>query len=104
MNIQIIVLIIDLAIALTVNLAALRKPRTPAGLSLGLLALFVAVWSLCDLLVQQSPLPALLPSLAATIYLVSMLAASAQFTYVVWQSNREHWIRRLPLGLLAILP
>ncbi len=104
MNIQIIVLIIDLAIALAVNLAALRKPRTPAGLSLGLMALFVAVWSLCDLLAQQSALPVLLPSLAATIYLVSTLAASAQFTYVVWQSNREHWIHRLPLGLLAILP
>ena len=104
MMIQIIALIVDLAIALAVGLSALTRPRTPASLSLMLLAIFIAIWSLCDILIPGPALASVLPLLVAAVYLVSMLAASAQFTYVVWQSNREHWVHHLPIAALMVMP
>src|SRR5512146_683745 len=104
MIIQIIALIMDLAIALAVGLSALTRPRTPASLSLMLLAIFIAIWSLCDILIPEPAVASLLPLLAAAVYLVSMFAASAQFTYAVWHSNRQHWVHRVPIAALAVMP
>lgn len=104
MNIQIIALLIDLLVALLVSLAVLSRPQTPGGRSLTLLALFAGIWSLCDVLLPRPALVRFYPFLAAAIYLSSVLAASAQFIYMIWHSNRQHWISRLPVWLLAILP
>jgi PAS domain S-box-containing protein len=104
MNMQTVALSIDLIVALSVTLSALGRSRTPADRSLTLLALFTAIWCLCDLLLLRPAPIALYPMLVAAIYLSSTLAASAQFTYVIWQVNREHWINRFPLALLAVVP
>ncbi len=104
MNIQTVCVIIDLVVALSVSPAALVKTRTPASRSLALLALSTAIWSLFDLLFQNTVPGSRLALLSAGIYLTAMLAASAQFTYVVRRANQEHWINRLPLALLGIVP
>lgn len=104
MDIQIIALIIDLVIALSVTQSTLTRPKMPAGRSLALLAVFAALWSACDALIRRPAPVQWMPLVIAALYLVATLAASAQFTYVVWQSNREHWVHRLPLVLLAVVP
>ncbi len=104
MNIQVIVLVVDLLIALSVILAGVNRPRTPAGRSLTFLALFTAVWVLCDLLLERLGSLSISPLFAACGYLSASLAASAQFTYCISQSNREHWINRFPLLTLGIVP
>ncbi len=104
MNIQTIALFLDLAIALAVGVAAVAKANAPDGRSLLFLALFSAVWSLCDLLLPNLAMASLVPLIAAGAYLSSTLAASAQLTYAAWQINREHWSTRLPLLALAVMP
>lgn len=104
MNLQIAALSIDLLIALSVTLTGLSRSRTRAGRSLSLLALFTAAWSLSDFLLQRLAGSSVRPVLSAAVYLTASLAASAQFIYFVSQSNREHWVNRLPVLLLGIVP
>lgn len=104
MTYQVIALLINLALALFVTLAALSRGRLPAARSIALLALFTSVWSLCDIMLPRPDFLWLYPMLAAMIYLSAMLAATAQFTYVIWQSNREHWVTRVSPVWLAVMP
>ena len=104
MTLQIIALLINLAVAIIVSLAALGKTRLPVARSIVLLALFTGAWILCDVLLKRSSLVSSYAFLTAAIYLSATLAASAQFTYVVWQSNRQHWVTRLPSWWLAVMP
>ncbi len=103
MIIQLFAVFLDLLIAAVIALAGGAKAKGPAGRSLIALALFSAIWSLCDMLFQrlgtaQSPL------VAATIYLVSMLAVGAQLLYGLYHINHENWLRRQPLLALAVMP
>ncbi len=104
MNIEVAVLLVDLIIALSVTLAGVNRPRIPGARSLGLMALFTALWLLCNMLLERLAGAAARPAVAACIYLSAVLATSAQFTYAVSQSNREHWITRLPWLGLAVMP
>ncbi|HEX8991627.1 MAG TPA: ATP-binding protein [Anaerolineales bacterium] len=104
MAIQIISLIVNLAVALAVGLAALGKSGRTPDWGLAFLALIAGMWSACDLLFQKLAPTALFPLLGAGLYLVSVLAASAHFIYMVRRANRENWINKLPPALLAILP
>ena len=104
MILQTLAALINLGIAISISRTALSKPRRLAGRSLALLSVFTAIWSLCLLLLGTPALAPLSTYMIAAIYLSATLAASAQFFYVVWQSNREYWINRLPVALLAVIP
>ena len=104
MNPQIFIIGVNLAIAIAVTVVVFRRGPGAAGRNIALLALFTAIWSACDLLLQRIGLVAFYPFLAATILLCSTLAATTKFVHVVWLSNREHWITRVPLVALAVMP
>src|SRR5512138_1969572 len=104
MIIQIAALVIDLVIALSVILSGLARPALAGRRSLASLALFAAAWSLCDLLLGRLTLAPLRHAIIAIIYLSATLAASAQFVYIVRQSNRESWVSRISPYWLMVFP
>jgi PAS domain S-box-containing protein len=104
MSLQIVLVSMNLAIALIVSVADREKARMPAGKAITLMALCTAFWSFCDLVLRQPGFVRFYPFLAAAIFLSSMGAASAELVFVIWQSNREHWITRVPVPVLAIMP
>ncbi len=53
MDIQIIAIIIDLIIALSVTQAIWTRQKLAADRSLALLAVFAALWSTCDVLIRR---------------------------------------------------
>ncbi|HTP02261.1 MAG TPA: histidine kinase N-terminal 7TM domain-containing protein [Anaerolineales bacterium] len=104
MNLQTIIIFLNLSIALVIIVASRDRERVPSAVAIITMAVATALWAWCDLLLRQpSSIPAY-ASLAAALLLSSTAAASAQLVFVIHQSNRQHWITRLPIGLLAIVP
>ena len=104
MILQIAALLIDIAIALSAGLAALRRTRIAGASSLSVLSLSVAIWLACYLLFDDPAARSLRPLWAAAIYLAASIAASAQLTFALSRTNRRRWINRLSFSLLAIMP
>ena len=104
MIMQIIALILNLVVAITMSSEALSRPRRLPGWSLTLMAIFAAVWVTCLILLGRPEFSAFTLYLTAAVYFSSVVAASAQFFYVVWQSNRQHWVNRIPWGLFVAMP
>ena len=61
MNIQIIALSIDLLIAIAVGIAVLRKPKGSGARAILVMALFTAIWGICDIL-SDRPAVSLTPA------------------------------------------
>ncbi|MGZ6316569.1 MAG: ATP-binding protein [Anaerolineales bacterium] len=104
MVIQIIALILNLTVAITMSREALSRPRRLPGWSLSIMAFFAAIWLTCLILLGQPGFSPFALYLTAAVYFSSVVAASAQFSYVVWQSNRQHWVNRIPWGLFVAMP
>jgi hypothetical protein len=104
MNLQTIIVLLSVAIALIVSVRARADARWPAGGAVILMALATALWSFSDLLLRQPGLVRFYAILAATIFFSATVAASADLAFVIWQSHRQHWITRVPIGVLLVMP
>ena len=93
-----------IVIALATGLVARRKSSVPGAISLSVLSLSIAIWSLAYLLHANLSTAALDRVVLAAAFLCSTLAASAQLTFSLSYTNRQSWITRYTLVLLCGMP
>lgn len=96
-------------VALAAGTAVLWKSRKHAAISLSILFLSIAGWSVCEIsssnpLLREAIPGFLVSGLTAGYLLFSMLAATALFTFTLSHTNRDNWLNPTGLILLSIVP
>ncbi len=104
MNLQTIALLINILIALVAGVAVLRKLKIYGAISLSILFFIISIFSLSIILFGFLTLSIQHLFLTAGIYISTTIAASAQFIFILSYTHRKHWINRLSLILLGIMP
>jgi PAS domain S-box-containing protein len=109
MNLQAYALLINFLVALVAGFAILWKSRKYEALTLGVLFLSIAAWSICVYFLEIPNFPDghqefLYFGLIACIFLFPIMAAVAQFIFTLFNSNRSNWIRTPTLVLLGVIP